>query len=179
MIEGLANYAVAIICACFIMNIVQMILPSGTNKKYVVFICGAIITLIIVRPIIELFNRDFDIQKVFTLNQEEYIDLEKDYEKKYNDDIIFRYKKNIEDSIIKRLSDAGYTVHHIECEYDANTLEPSALKLDLETYSGDVLPVRIEVSSDNSKKDDLSLSEILNIKKILRDEYGINRVEIN
>lgn len=179
MIEELSNYAVAVICAYFIMNIVQMLLPDNTNKKYIIFICGAIITLIIVNPIIKILNKDFNLQKIFTLNQEEYIDLEKNYEQKYNDDIIYKYKKNIEDSIIKRLNDAGYTIHNIECEYDANTLEPSALKLNLETSSGDVLPVKIEVSSSNSRKSDLSFAEIINIKKILREEYGINSVEIN
>lgn len=180
LIDGLSNYAIAIICSSFLMNIIQMILPNSANRKYVIFVCGVIITIILINPIISLINKDFDLQEVFEQNQKEYIDLEKDYENKYNNEVVLMYKKNIEDGIVKRLNEAGYTVHNIECEYDEYSLEPKALKLEIESSNGGITPVRIEVSNSyKSNENNVSFIEITNIKNMLKRTYGIDNVKIN
>lgn len=180
MIEGLSNYAFAIICSSFIMNVVQMILPDSSNRKYVIFVCGIIITIILINPVISIVHKDFDIQKILTINEEKYMEVEKGYEEQYSEEILGRYKRNVEEGIVKRLNDAGYIVHNIECGYDEKTLEPKVLKLNIESDNGTVTPVRIEVSStynDESKK--LSFVEIANLKSMLKSTYGINNIKIN
>lgn len=180
MIEGLSNYAFAIICSSFIMNLIQMILPDSSNRKYVIFVCGVIITIILINPVISIVHKDFDIQKILTINEEKYVDIEKNYEEQYNEEILGRYKKNVEEGIVKRLNDAGYVVHSIECEYDEKTLEPRALKLNIEADSGTVTPVRIEVSSEyNGENKKLSFVQVANLKNMLKSTYGINNIKIN
>lgn len=180
MIESLSNYAFAIICSSFIMNLIQMILPDSLNRKYVIFICGVIITIILINPIISIVHKDFDIQKILTINEEKYVDIEKNYEEQYSEEILGRYKKNVEEGIVKRLNDAGYVVHIIECEYDEKTLEPRALKLNIEADSGTVTPVRIEVSSEyNGENKKLSFVQVANLKSMLKSTYGINNIKIN
>lgn len=180
MIDGLSNYAIAIICSSFIMNIIQMILPNSANRKYVIFVCGVIVTIILINPIISLVSKDFDLQQIFEENQKEYVDLEKNYESKYNDEIILKYKKNIEDGIVKRLNEAGYVVNNIECEYDEHSLEPKALRLNIESDDGGVTPVRIEVSGNyQTNENKISFVEITNIKSIIKKTYGINDIKIN
>lgn len=180
MIESLSNYAFAIICSSFIMNLIQMILPDSSNRKYVIFICGVIITIILINPVISIVHKDFDIQKILTINEEKYVDIEKNYEEQYNEEILGRYKKNVEEGIVKRLNDAGYVVHSIECEYDEKTLEPKALKLNIEADSGTVTPVRIEVSSEyNGENKKLSFAQVANLKSMLKSTYGINNIKIN
>lgn len=180
MIESLSNYAFAIICSSFIMNLIQMILPDSSNRKYVIFVCGVIITIILINPVISIVHKDFDIQKILTINEEKYVDIEKNYEEQYNEEILGRYKKNVEEGIVKRLNDAGYVVHSIECEYDEKTLEPKALKLNIEADSGTVTPVRIEVSSEyNGENKKLSFVQVANLKSMLKSTYGINNIKIN
>lgn len=180
MIESLSNYAFAIICSSFIMNLIQMILPDSSNRKYVIFVCGVIITIILINPVISIVHKDFDIQKILTINEEKYVDIEKNYEEQYNEEILGRYKKNVEEGIVKRLNDAGYVVHSIECEYDEKTLEPKALKLNIEADSGTVTPVRIEVSSEhNDENKKLSFVQVANLKSMLKSTYGINNIKIN
>lgn len=180
MIESLSNYAFAIICSSFIMNLIQMILPDSSNRKYVIFICGVIITIILINPVISIVHKDFDIQKILTINEEKYVDIEKSYEEQYSEEILGRYKKNVEEGIVKRLNDAGYVVHSIECEYDEKTLEPRALKLNIEADSGTVTPVRIEVSSEyGNETKKLSFAQVANLKSMLKSTYGINNIKIN
>lgn len=180
LIDSLSNYAIAIICSSFLMNIIQMILPNSANRKYVIFVCGVIVTIILVNPVVSFVNKDFDLQELFEKNQKEYIDLEKDYESKYNDEVILKYKKNIEDGIVERLNEAGYVVHNIECEYDEYSLEPKALRLDIEADDGGVTPVRIEVSSNyKACENKVSFVEITNIKSMIKKTYGINDIKIN
>ena len=180
MIESLSNYAFAIICSSFIMNLIQMILPDSSNRKYVIFVCGVIITIILINPVISIVHKDFDIQKILTINEEKYVDIEKNYEEQYNEEILGRYKKNVEEGIVKRLNDAGYVVHSIECEYDEKTLEPKALKLNIQADSGTVTPVRIEVSSEyNGENKKLSFVQVANLKSMLKSTYGINNIKIN
>lgn len=180
MIESLSNYAFAIICSSFIMNLIQMILPDSSNRKYVIFVCGVIITIILINPVISIVHKDFDIQKILTINEEKYVDIEKNYEEQYSEEILERYKKNVEEGIVKRLNDAGYVVHSIECEYDEKTLEPRALKLNIEADSGTVTPVRIEVSSEyNGENKKLSFVQVANLKNMLKSTYGINNIKIN
>lgn len=71
-------------------------------------------------------------------------------------------------------------MHNIECEYDEYSLEPKALKLEIESSNGGITPVRIEVSNSyKSNENNVSFIEITNIKNMLKRTYGIDNVKIN
>lgn len=180
MINSLSNYALSIACTAFIMNLIQMILPSGKNRNYILFVCTMIITIVLVRPIIELVNNEINISNIFTQNQEKYLEIkEKNYNNSSNEKIVNEYKKNIEKGIIQRLEDVGYNVKYIECKYNDKTLEPDYLYLEIEHQDGEIQPVKIEVNGGITElKEELTISELIEIKKILREEYGINEVEV-
>lgn len=104
MIESLSNYAMTIVCSSLMINLIQMILPNGHSRKYVIFVCGVITTIILISPVITFLNKDFDIQAVLNLNEEKLFDIEKEkYEEYYADEIISTYKSNIENGIVMRL----------------------------------------------------------------------------
>lgn len=181
MIESLSNYAYSIICSSFLLNIIQMILPEGENRKYIMFVCSVIVTIILINPIINFLNKDIDVSNILIKNEEIYAEVqEENYRKYYSNEIINTYKKNIEEGVAKRLEEAGYKVHQIECEYDEVTMEPKYLKLTIESDNGRVQPVRIEVSSSNSViNEKLSPFEEMKIKNMLKEIYGIEKVDIN
>lgn len=181
MIDDLSNYAISIIFASFLMNFVQMILPNSHMRKYVIFVCGVIITIILIHPVISFFHKDINVSQILKENEALQIEIEeKKYEEEYEGKLISTYKQNIEEGIQKRLEQIGYKVHDIEIEYDEMTLEPKFLKLTIESSNGTIQPVRVEVSS-RALGENGSISSLDNfkIKSILQNEYGFERIEIN
>lgn len=181
MIESLSNYALAIICASFLINIIQMILPSGENRKYVLFVCGVIITIILIEPVIKFLNKEIDITSIFKENEALYTKIETEkYQGYYEEELIKTYKNNIQSDIVNRLNQSGYKVHEIKCEYDEKTMEPKYLKLQIESDSGLIQPVRIEVSNNKiQKEDNLSAFEVAKLETMIREIYGIDNISIN
>ena len=179
MIESLSNYALAIICSSFLLNIIQMILPNGENRKYVIFVCSVILTIILINPIIKFLNKDFNISNVIKQNIDLYTKIEQEsYQEYYSNEIITTYKENVENGIITRLEEVGYKVHKIECEYDEVSMEPKYLKLTIESNDGTIQPVKIEVLSNDINVKKISAFEELKIKNMLKEVYGVENVDI-
>ena len=188
MIDNLSKYTMAIVCSSFMMNLIQMILPNGNSKKYVLFVCGVIMAIILISPVITFLNEDYHLEELLSVNEEKLFEVEKEkYEEYYENEVIHTYQSNIQNGIVERLKKAGYKVHNIQIEYDKVTMEPESLRLEIESMDGTVQPVRIEVSSfeisnnDMSKGKNSSISafEKLRLEKILKEEYGFEAVEIN
>lgn len=180
MLESASNYALSIVCASFLINIIQMILPSGENKKYVLFVSTMIIMIILINPIISFLNKDFDLMEVFKENEESFnLAEEESYNNYYEEQVFNMYKKNLEADIVKRLEENGYEVNKIECEYDDISKEPNYLRLELKQNDGSVTPVRIEVSGNNTPNREMSAFEVMKIKSFIKEMYGIDRVDIN
>lgn len=134
MIESFSNYAFSIICSSFLLNIIQMILPNSNNKKYILFVCSSIVTIILITPIISMLNKDFDVSKLLLENQKDYIEVdEQQIESLYEQELINTYKENLNNDIIQTLNEAGYEVLNIDCEYDKDTLEPNFLKVEIKS----------------------------------------------
>ena len=178
MIEELSNYALSLVSSIFVLNIVQMILPGNKNQKYILFVSSMVVTIILIEPVINIFNKDISVSNILTEKQEELIQIsEENYNKYYEVELLNQYKTNIENGIISRLESMGYEIKVIKCEYDNETLEPHYLYLELIQSKDEVIPVRIEVSS-NLQRDDLPLIEKMQISETLRKEYGIERTEV-
>lgn len=175
----LNDYAVKILCLSIFIGLIQMIIPKGKLKQNVLFTSMIVITIVIIEPIVNLLNGDIDISKIYAMNSEEYetIAMELDYEKYYDEKVKNTYEENLRNDIVKRLRDAGYKINKIECECDDETLEPKSLKLEIETDDGTVQPVRIEVSSNNTKKE-IAFQDKLKIKKIAYENYGIKNENV-
>lgn len=183
MINDLSNYAIAIVCSSFVMNLIQMILPNGSNKKYVLFVCGVITAIILISPVISFLKRDFDLEEVFTYNKENFEEIEKKkYEEYYSNEIVDTYKNNIKNGIIERLKKAGYDVKSINIEYDKDTMEPSNLIIEIESSDGTIQPVRVEaiaIEKDKSDNNNISVIDKLKVESILKNDYGFKKITIN
>lgn len=181
MIEAISNYAITLVCASFLINLVEMILPSGNMRKYVIFVCGVIITILLIRPIITFSHEEIDVSEILSEQVEIQTEIEeKKYQDFYTNEVIKAYQQNLESGIRERIQQAGYLVSKIQIEYDAVSLEPKYLNLAIETKEKMVEPVRIEVSNRSTpQKETISSFELLKIKKMLLEEYGFERIDIS
>lgn len=173
MIETISEFAINIICTVMLTVILQMIIPDGKNKKYINFICGTIVTITLIEPILSLLT--IDIEEVFEGNLAEYEEYKID-ENLYDDVIRKKYEKNLVNDMTKRLEENGYNVSNIKIEYDDITYKPIRAYMDLENQTDSyVQPIKIEISK-NMK--DINGLDIRKIKNIITESYGINSENI-
>jgi len=64
VIEALGNFIITISVAIFFATAIQMILPDNSLKKYCNFVLGLIVFVVILSPIIKIFNQDVQINKI-------------------------------------------------------------------------------------------------------------------
>lgn len=180
MIEKLSDYAFSLVSSIFILNIIQMILPENKNRKYVLFVSSMIITIILIEPVLNFLNEDIEVSNILNENQEKLVEISEETKNKYYEqEILKKYKENIENGIIDRLTQMGYETKVIKCEYNETTLEPEYLYLELNQIDGEIIPVKIEVMQNpQNNTDEFSLLEKIQIKETLKSEYGIKNMEV-
>lgn len=64
MIEALGKWIVTICVAIFFATAVQMILPDNSLKKYCNFVLGLIVFVVMITPILKLFNSEVEIGNI-------------------------------------------------------------------------------------------------------------------
>ncbi|WP_291572841.1 stage III sporulation protein AF [Clostridium sp. UBA4548] len=108
MIEALKTWIITICTAVFFTTAVQMILPEGSLKKYSNFVLGLIILVVMLNPIVKIFNPNISINNLIEtssayISKKEY---EGDFEK-YRDaninNTLNAFKNNLEKQCIRDL----------------------------------------------------------------------------
>ncbi len=64
VIEALGNYIITICVAIFFATAVQMLLPDNSLKKYCNFVIGLIVFVVMLSPLIKIFNQNVQINKI-------------------------------------------------------------------------------------------------------------------
>lgn len=147
MVENISNFCITVICTVMMIIILEMIMPEGKSKKYVIFICGIVITLVLIEPITNLMN--IDLEDVLDSVNVEYEEIKSDaglYEKSVKE----LYEENLINDVVSRLEKNGYKVSDVKVEYDLETLMPIKMYMNLESDVGYVQMVKIEVSSKSN-----------------------------
>ncbi len=202
MIEGVSTWAEQIIVAVIIASIIEMILPSGNNKKYIKAVIGVYILFTIISPILgKITNIDL-----------ENIDYEKYFEEldasqtvsqtltKNNDKSIEEiYESNIKQDMKAKLKEQGYIVENIELNIEfkseANYGKINSVNLSVyktkeneETSESNTIAVNkietvtigniVKNTSNNQDKENLKESEKNEIKKYIASVYEVNKKNI-
>jgi len=93
MIGWLKDWIINICTAVFFITAIEMILPDNSLKKYAKFVLGLILIIVVINPIIKLYNESFNIN-LYANKAVQYM------EGKKQDDNIEKYKeKNIETTL--------------------------------------------------------------------------------
>jgi stage III sporulation protein AF len=109
--EALKAWVTNITIAVFFITAVEMILPDNNMKKYAKFVLGLMLIVVILNPIIKIFDKNFDLYS-YSSKAISYMDSStKDADiKKYKEVNILNttenFKKNLEDEFIAGLQEA-------------------------------------------------------------------------
>lgn len=160
--EFLNTWLQGIIVSVIIATIIEMILPSGNNKKYIKIVLGIYVVFNIITPIInKITDNQFEISSI--INIEEYTKKMKEYEidtysenidEINNNSIEQIYISNLKKDMKSKLEEKGYIVNNIQIKLNNN-----------EEYKIERLELYIE------KKEELKNENQANEK--------INKIQIN
>lgn len=152
MIENLSIWAEQIIVAVIIATLIEMILPSGNNKKYIKAVIGVYLLFTIISPIFGKNNFNFneiDYEKYFK-NTQSYQTMS-DSLTSYNDQSVEEiYLTNLKQDMKQKLKEKGYLVKEID------------IKLNLEEGEnyGRIDEVRLQVSKIKDGKEEKKANDI-------------------
>lgn len=182
MIEKISDYIEPIILLLVAITVVELILPDGKNKKYVMLVSSIIIMISVINPILKAFNSGIDFSETVdkiqkTMNEAEY-NSSTNYELDYN--IYNSYIENLKRNMIIRMEEMGYKVLKVKINVDKNTYEPEEIEMKVEYEDGYVQPIVIDVF-ETAKQSKIKESDILKIKNDLSSSYGVekNKIKIN
>lgn len=186
MIEGLKEWIINITVAVFFTTAVEMILPDNNMKKYAKFVLGLLLIVVIITPLIKLFDKSFDFY-AYSNNAVSYMDSNtKTVDlKKYKDMNIKNtsenFKRNLEKECIINLEEAypenKYNAD-IEITYDDKSGVFNINKMGIEVIDKGIKKVKkIDISTKSVtaiKGDILKGQQGEKIKKKLSDKFQIS-----
>src|SRR5574344_1073430 len=116
--NSVSSWAQGIIIAVIIGTIIEMILPKGSNSKYVKVVIGIFVLFSIVAPVIvKINNNDFDINSVINIDEYETKNVPADgIEQQKNNKIMNIYKENLELDIQTKIQLKGYKTDNATVE---------------------------------------------------------------
>lgn len=172
MILKIRSWCEGIIIAIIISVIIEMLIPEGNNKKYVKVIVGIYIMFVMLNPILELLNYDFDydFSNIFNFEYEEaYSSLDSEIKDVY---II-----GIEESIKEEIEELGYIVKRVKVFVDLNYENIEKIELEVEK---DMNNIEIEtVVIGNGGQDSINENdEYDDILKYLYENYFIEENQV-
>lgn len=193
-----------IIVCVIIATIIELILPSGSTKKYIKVVLGMFILFNIITPVInKITKNNFEISSI--INMDEYSKKMKTYETSSQNQVSSNaneqtikqiYISKLEKDIKNKLKEKNYTVSKIKIEINENeeysikqinllvqkdeeeTEEKQANAIEIENIE----TINIQVNENiipEQKEENISVNEISKIKQYLASEYQINEKQIN
>ena len=127
--------------------ILEMIMREGKSKKYVNFVCGIVVTLVLIEPLTNFM--DINVDEVLANVTSDYEEVKYD-ESAYENSVKKSYEQTLINDVIIRLKENGYNVTNVKVEYDEETLKPIKMYMDLEGEDGYIQPVKIEISTKSN-----------------------------
>lgn len=110
MIEALKTWIITICTAVFFTTAVQMILPDNALKKYCNFVLGLIILVVMLNPIVQIFNPNVNINDLIEtsssyLSSKKYESDIEEYRDANINNTLATFKVNLEKQCVKDLVD--------------------------------------------------------------------------
>lgn len=186
LIEGLKVWVTNITIAIFFITAVEMILPDNSMRKYAKFVLGLMLIVVIINPIMKIFDKDFNFN-AYSNKATTYMEdsNSKKNIKKYKDTNIINttenFKKNLENECIMNLEE-----EYPENKYDADieivynskdqTFNINAVEIGIvEKGVKNIKNIEINTKSVNTSKKNIIQGEQGNkIKRLLSSKFKIS-----
>ena len=179
--------------ALIVGTILEMILPSGNNKKYIKMMIGLYVLYTIISPVVKLSNINID-------NYEKYLNIttsSKISSKNYTEEYIkSTYLSTLKENIKAKVKEEGYTVTELNVEINNGSLNYGEINNGSLNY-GEIKKINLKIEKDASEekiskiktisvtieqKETLSLEEkndIQKIKELLSNYYEIDEKNVS
>ncbi|MBU3155227.1 stage III sporulation protein AF [Clostridium estertheticum] len=186
MIELLKVWVTNITIAIFFITAVEMILPDNNMKKYAKFVLGLMLIVVIINPIIKIFDKNFDLNS-YSSKATSYIEgsTQASDMKKYKDINIVNttenFKKNLQKECITNLEQTypenKYNAD-VDVVYDSKNgvFNINRVKIDVvDNGVQSVKSIKIDTQSvDASNNNVLTNTQGKQIKKFLSNKLKIS-----
>lgn len=121
MLESIKTWIVTILIGAFIVNIVDMILPSSKIKPYINLVINFIFVFIILTPIVNFFSKDMSLEdkilKYMNDYNKQYVDsINELADKTGNNSLSKGYEDGLKEVLELKLDEYGYELDEIEIE---------------------------------------------------------------
>ena len=148
MLESIKIWIVTVLIGIFIINIVDMILPSSKIKPYINLVVNFIFVFIILTPIVNFFSKDMSLEnkilKYMNDYNKQYVDSVNGLaDKTGNNSLSKGYEDGLKEVLKLKLDEYGYELNEIEIE--DNQIEK--------------ITVKEKNNSDKNEKEDIQSKE--------------------
>lgn len=163
--EFVNSWINCILSTIVLVGIVELIVPDGETKKFVLLISGIITSIIIVSPVIKFFSDDFSLAAVFDVNVVEdnfyYIDTLRSTVKRQGEVL----EEVFSDKVVREFNNTYFDMELISCKISF-----------LRDTSGKIIEVKEVIVKCKNSVDDVSL-----LKKRVASicETSIDKVRVN
>lgn len=196
--DSVSSWAQGIIVAVIIGTIIEMILPKGSNSKYVKVVIGIFVLFSIIVPVIgKMYNGKIDANSIINLEDYE-IDVassnisSESIEEQKNNQILNIYKENLQLDIQSKVQLKGFKTENVLVEvsnddnYTINKIEMKIIEKNQEYLNekkvasivDNIESVKINLSAKNKQEEETQSILTENEKKDLK-QYLCNTYEIN
>lgn len=121
MLESIKTWIVTVLIGAFIVNIVDMILPSSKIRPYINLVINFIFVFIILTPIVNLFSKEMSLEdkilKYMNEYNQQYVDTVNELANKTGNNSLSKgYEDGIKEVLKLKLNEYGYELDEIEIE---------------------------------------------------------------
>lgn len=166
MIVFIKSWCEGIIIAVILSIIIEMLMPEGNNKKYVKVVVGIYILFVIICPILEKINTDYELETFFdfdTIEVSANVDI--------NNNIKEIYVDGIEETIKSELNQKGYFIKSVNVvvDYKYENIQKIEVRLDNQKTNQNLVQVEpIEIG-----KNKIEENQYMDIKNLLAENYQV------
>lgn len=192
MLGWLKGWVNQVIVAIIIAVIFELILPNGKNKKYIKMIINLYVLFVLVNPIVSKFINLSDnqfsgetLKKYF--KQENAIEVNSNLDSK--EIIQNTFEKTIKDDIKNKLALKGYKTTSLSIyiyNNDENNMQIKSINIEVQkddkenkSSSNSINEIEKINIGRKEEKQEISKKEVEEIKKILSEEYSLDKSKIN
>lgn len=192
MLGWLKGWVNQVIVAIIIAVIFELILPNGKNKKYIKMIINLYVLFVLVNPIVSKFINLSDnkfsgetLKKYF--KQENAIEVNSNLNSK--EIIQNTFEKTIKDDIKNKLALKGYKTTSLSIyiyNNDENNMQIRSINIEVQkddkenkSSSNSINEIEKINIGRKEEKQEISKKEVEEIKKILSEEYSLDKSKIN
>ena len=122
MMNSIMSYVYTLVFFAIFIAILEMILPKGNNRKYVMLASGLLLTYITISPIISILSGISETKNTFSSNIKE---VSAEYGTSLTDInqeqyVLNLFEKGVENDIKKRVEECGFAIENVKVEYIIN-----------------------------------------------------------